>query len=202
MRLDARNNFVIARRYLPGEWGRRFAWEWSRRYWRIAAKKRQRSAFVLGIVQGMGRMMLPWKRRPVTEEVFDRFTRMTEIESRLREATYKHRLRSVLFVDYGKNILPYRLAARRCDLTIAGIADNRLAGCKPYDGIPVVNDWVARRLSYDAAIVSNSSPVHARARTAFWKTFDDRPVIDLLAARSAASSPKVLSAQERAGIAA
>jgi GT2 family glycosyltransferase len=201
MRLDVRNNILIARRYLSGEWSRRFAWDWTRRYWRIASSKRQRWAFSLGLIQGVARTIIPRKRRPVTDDVFERFTRMCEIENRLREAIYRHQLRRVLFVDYGKNMLPYRLAARRCDLSIVAIADNRLAGSKPYDGIPIVNDWVARRLNYDAAIVSNSSPAHARARTQIWKNLDNRPVINLLEPQISRAQ-RVYSAQERAGLAA
>jgi GT2 family glycosyltransferase len=202
MRLDVRNNILIARRYLPAEWSRRFAWDWTRRYWRIASSKKQRLAFALGLAQGLSRTILPWKRRPVRLEVFDRFTRLTQIEERLKEAIYRHRLQSVLLLDYGKNVLPYRLAARRCDLEIVAIADNRLVGTGRYDGIPIVNDWVARRLNYDAAIVSNSSPVHAQARVSMWKQFDNRPVIDLLAESCPAGLRHTHGARERAALAA
>jgi GT2 family glycosyltransferase len=198
MRLDVRNNFVIARRYLPKEWSRRFAWDWMRRYWRAAQVRQQRAAFILGLIEGIGRTILPWNRRPVTDAVFDRFTRMSQIETALRQAVYHYRLRSVLLLDYGKNILPYHLAARRCDLKIVAIADNRLAGTARYDGIPIVNNWVARRLEYDAAIVSNSSPVHAAARVRMWSRFDDRPVIDLLESANNAVERPIQSAQERA----
>jgi GT2 family glycosyltransferase len=202
MRLDVRNNITIARRYFPGEWGRRFALDWSRRYWRIACANRQRWAFTLGLMQGIARTIVPWKRRPVTGDVFDRFTGMSLIEARLRESVYRYRLRTVLFVDYGKNMLPYWLAARRCDLNIVAIADNRLARAKPYRGIPIVNDWVARRLEYDAAIVSNSSPVHRAMRLKTWQQLDGRPVLDLQAEASAALVGQALSAQERAAQAA
>jgi len=124
-------------------------------------------------------------RRPVSDEVFDRFARMTEIEQRMREWTNRLGLWSVLFVDVGKNLLPYWLAAEMCGLKVVGIADNRLCGTGKYRGVPVLNDSVARRLDFDATIISNLSPVHAEARALEWRRLDDRPVIDLFESRCA-----------------
>jgi hypothetical protein len=88
-------------------------------------------------------------------------------------------------------------------MCVVGIADDRLAGFK-YRGIPIVNDTVARRLEFDAAVVANTSQVHAQQRRAFWRQFDVRPVIDLFespharqpigAAASAAASAAAIAA--------
>jgi hypothetical protein len=92
----------------------------------------------------------------------------------------------VLLVDLGKNVLPYWLAARECGIKVVAIADNRLAGAgRRYRGIPIVNDSVARRLRFDAAVVANTSPVHAELRRTLWRQLDERPVIDLLEPRAA-----------------
>jgi GT2 family glycosyltransferase len=180
MRLDVRNNLSIALRYLPRDWGRAFALDWTRRYWQIASSKHQRLAFLLGYAEGMIRSLRRGQRTPVGADVFERFARVRQIRAALVRAKRQHNLRSVLLVDYGKNILPYWLAAKKCGLEIVAVADNKLAGRCRYRGIAVVNDWVARRLEFDAVIISNCSPVHAAARAEIWRQIDDRPVLDLL----------------------
>jgi GT2 family glycosyltransferase len=188
MRLDVRNNMTVALRYLPRDWGRAFASDWMRRYWHIAASKGQRLAFLMGYFEGCLRS-LKWNfRRPVSLEVFERFARVHQIRAELATAKRVHRLQTILLVDYGKNILPYWLAARRCGLKIVAVADNKLAGRCSYRGIPVVNDWVARRLDFDAVIISNASPVHAGQRAVEWREIDNRPVIDLLGSQQGADA--------------
>lgn len=179
MRLDVRNNFIVAARYFPRQWLAGFALDWMRRYRHIAAAKQQRTAFWAGLVQGIAHAITA-PRTPVDEAVFNRFTRMDQIEQAMASAVRAHHLRSVVLIDYGKNILPYWLAAKKCGLTIVAIADPKLAG-RSYRGIPVINDSVARRLDFDAAIVSNSSPVHAKVRATAWRKIEPRPVLDLLA---------------------
>src|SRR5262249_21335860 len=44
MRLDVRNNYIVAMRYMPREWVREFTFDWLRRYDEIARSKKQRSA--------------------------------------------------------------------------------------------------------------------------------------------------------------
>lgn len=197
MRLDVRNNLVVAMRYLPDDRARMFAFDWMRRYWRIAGTRGQRSAYLLGLIQGLNRAMQPANRHPISDGAFERFARIDEIRSRLGAAADELKLQSVLFVDYGKNILPYWLAARRCKLEVVAIADNRLAGSGRYRGIPIVNDAVARRLDFDAIVISNSSPVHVEARAALWRRIDRRPVLDLL---GLPAQPQL--AQKRSGLAA
>jgi GT2 family glycosyltransferase len=195
MRLDVRNNLVVALKYLPRDWGRAFAMDWSRRYYRIAASKRQRLAFALGYAEGMIRSLASGVRSPVSADVFERFARIRQIRAELRYAKREHGLKSVLLVDYGKNILPYWLAAKKLGLNIVAVADNKLAGACAYRGIPIVNDWVARRLEFDAIIISNSSPVHAQQRAAAWRQIDNRPVIDLLRPHRSISQPLQLGKQ-------
>jgi GT2 family glycosyltransferase len=179
MRLDVRNNYLVATRHFPDGWMAPFRRAWMNRYWRIAGAKGQRAAFLLGLVQGKLAAMRPGHRRPVTVATFERFTRIHEIEQRLRESQQHLGLRSVLFTDLGKNFLPYLMAARACGIEVVAIADDRLARGR-FLGTPIVTDAVARRLEFDAVIISSMSPVHAEERRRAWLRFDDRPVIDLL----------------------
>ena len=176
-RLDVRNNFRVAHRYLPDPWRRVIANDWLRRYWMIAKSKGHRAAFVRGLIGGAVKSAFD-PCTPVDPDVFEQFTRMKQVETRLRRAQEEHGLRAVLLVDLGKNVLPYWLAARECGIKIVGIADDRLAGQK-YRGIPIVSDSAARRLTFDAAVIANTSHVHARQRRELWRQLDGRLVIDL-----------------------
>jgi hypothetical protein len=86
-------------------------------------------------------------------------------------------------IDLGKNMLPYWRAAERCGLEVVGIADARLGGRGfGYRGVKIVGDEEAGKLRFDAAVVSNLSPVHARQRREFWAGRTSRAVVDLFAA--------------------
>jgi hypothetical protein len=105
---------------------------------------------------------------------------MRETETRLRDAVKLNGKLRILLIDVGKNGLAYHRAANRLGLKVVGIADAKLGGHGfSYHGVPVVTDAVASSLSFDVAIVSNLSPVHAEARAAEWRKRTLRPVIDL-----------------------
>jgi hypothetical protein len=197
MRLDVRNNILLIARHFPDRWAIPFCIDWLRRYWMIACANQHRRAFLIGLLQGSIHA-LRRGRSPVSTRTFEQFARIGQIEDQMRRAQRRHGARTVLFIDLGKNVLPYWLAARTCGLRVVAIADNRLA-TKTYRGIPIVSDHDARQLAFDIAIISNSSPVHARTKTAAWRSIDTRPVIDLLApapiqAISAAARSVVISA--------
>jgi hypothetical protein len=105
-RLDVRNNFIVAYRYLPDPWRRVIANDWMRRYWMIARRKGHRAAFIRGVIGGAIRSVFD-KRQPLDPDVFEQFTRMKQIETRLRRAQEEHGLTTVLLIDLGKNVLPY-----------------------------------------------------------------------------------------------
>ncbi len=182
MRLDVRNNLVLALRLLPPQWALPYAVEWTARYRLIARSKGRRLAFTLGMIQGVWRGLQLWKRRPVDDWTFETFAKIEETERRLAEAKARHGLRQILLVDYGKNLFAYWRAAKKLDLKIVAIADRNLgAPGHFYRDIPLLGDEAARRLHYDAAIIANLSPVHAAARLASWSPMDIRPTIDLWA---------------------
>jgi hypothetical protein len=178
--LDVRNNLVLVTRYFPDEWVLPFAVDWMRRYYVIASAKGHTRAYLKGLVQGVVRTIRANGRHPIGKETFESFTKLSQIEERLREAQHERGLERVLFIDLGKNVLPYWLAAKNLGIEIVAIADPRLADTnKRYRGISIVDDRAALGMQFDAAIVSNLSPVHASARRDAWRRMTDRPVIDL-----------------------
>jgi GT2 family glycosyltransferase len=179
-RLDTRNNLILIARYFPERWVWPYARDWMRRYGMMAAVKGQRIHHWRGMAEGVARIVQGVGRRPLDEATFQKFSRIDQTRQRMRTAAKRHGLRSVLMVDLGKNMLAYRLAARELGLRIVGIADQMLGGRGfRYDGVPILTDDDAAQLRFDAAIVSNLSPVHAELRRQQWRARHARPVIDL-----------------------
>jgi GT2 family glycosyltransferase len=181
-RLDARNNFTLITRYFPRQWVVPFAIAWMRRYRWIAQTKswRHRLAFWLGLAEGIGRSLRPGHRRPVSAAAFERFAMIRRIERRMRQLSADG-IRTVLFVDVGKNILPYALAAEASGLRVAGITDKALAKRRRrFRGIRIVDDAAAAELEFDMAVIANVSPVHVAQRLAEMRGLLRQPVVDLL----------------------
>jgi hypothetical protein len=151
-----------------------------RRYYVIASAKGHTKAYLKGLVQGVMRTIRANGRHPIGNATFESFTKLSQIELKLREAQREYRLERVVFIDLGKNVLPYWLAAEKLGIEIVAIADQRLAETnKRYRGIDIVEDRAALAMEFDAAIVSNLSPVHSANRREEWRRMTDRPVIDL-----------------------
>lgn len=180
-RLDARNNVMLAMRYFLEPWRLPYALEWLERYRLLAAANGHRTAFWTGALEGMVRGV-SGDHRPLSAAAFEQFAKVRRTENQMRHAAARMSLRRVLFIDLGKNILAYRLAARECGLDVVGIADSRLGGRGFFfRGLPILADADALKLPFDAAIVSNLSPVHAAQRLSTWRRLTNRPVIELFA---------------------
>jgi len=181
-RLDARNNTLLALRYFPEPWRMLYAMEWLDRYRLMAIANDDRAAFWAGAAAGLVRGIAA-EHCPIRAEAFEQFARIEQTYLRLDHVARQERLRRILFVDLGKNIPAYRLAAERCGLEVVGIADSRLGGRGLWHrGLPIITDGHALSLSFDAAVVSNLSPVHARQRLIAYRRYTSRRVIDLFQA--------------------
>lgn len=180
-RLDMRNNLMLATRYLPRHWVLPFGIDWAQRYWWIAAAKGKghRFAAFRGLIEAVFRSALPGHRRPIGLAAFETFSMNVSIRRRMDQAKFRYRLQSIVLIDVGKNILPFYRAAKTAGLRIIAIADSKLAAPgRKYRGVPVVSDDQAKRLIFDAAILTNISPAHAPRRLQQWRA-TGRTVIDL-----------------------
>jgi hypothetical protein len=177
---DVRNNLVLLTRHFPEEWLVPFAMDWMKRYYMIASTKGHTKAYLKGLVQGIARSITGPNRNPVAQSTFESFTKMESIHQKMRATKEEFDLKRILFIDLGKNMLPFYLAAKSCDLEVVAIADPKLANTKnSYRKIKIVDDTTASTLPFDAAIVSNLSPIHAANRYETWKNLTDRPVLNL-----------------------
>ena len=183
MRLDVRNNLTLIGRYFPDQWMLPFAADWANRYRMIAQVHGRLPGYYAGLAAGITRLAQRRGRRPVSAATFEAFAKIEEIESHLRWAAKEFNLKRLIFVDLGKNMLPYWRAARRIGLEIAGVADAKLGGHGfNYRRTPIVTDLAAGELRFDGMVVSNLSPVHAGLRREWWRARTNRPVIDLFEA--------------------
>ncbi|MGD0389343.1 MAG: glycosyltransferase family 2 protein [Tepidisphaeraceae bacterium] len=181
-RLDVRNNLLVIARRFPRKWALPYAIDWMRRYRWMAHEKgwRHRAAFWRGLLEGMAKSLRPGRRRVVSDGAFEKFAMIEEIRCRLATAIKGTQIRSILLIDFGKNVYAYWLAARELKLNVVAIADANLARPgRQYRGIPMVDDSAARALQFDAAVVANVSPVHSLQRASIWRAMESRPVIDL-----------------------
>lgn len=193
-RLDARNNTLLAMRYFPEPYRLHYALEWLERYRMLSTAAGLGTAFWAGAIEGIFRG-LTCEHRPIRLAAFERFARVEQTAARLAEATARLGLKRVLFADLGKNILAFRLAARRCGLEVLGIADARLGsrGLR-FRGLPILSDEQAASLPFDAVIISNLSAAHAPARALAWRKIQSRPVLDLFETAAKACIPSLAAA--------
>jgi GT2 family glycosyltransferase len=183
MRLDVRNNLTLIGRYFPDEWVVPFAMDWATRYRLIASANRRLPAYFAGLAEGLIRLTSPRDRRPISDATFETFAKMELIAHHMNQASRSWNIKRLLLVDLGKNMLPYWLAAQHNGLEIVAIADAKLGGRGfSYRGKPILPDDQAQKLSFDAAVISNLSPVHAPQRRQAWADRTDRPVLDFLRA--------------------
>jgi GT2 family glycosyltransferase len=181
-RLDVRNNLLVIARRFPRQWVWQYAIDWMRRYRWIAQTKgwRHRLAFWRGLLSGLMKSVNLTRRQSVSADAFEQFAMIQNIRSRLADAMAQRNIHSILLIDVGKNIFPFWLAARELGLEIVAVADSKLARAgRYYRGIPVVTDDAARLLAFDAAVVTNISPVHGPKRVMQWRLMESRPVLDL-----------------------
>ena len=183
MRLDVRNNLYLILRRFPKRWIAPYLLDWLKRYWWIASSKDRQGAFLQGLIEGIIRSMIWWRREAVSEEGFERFAKIDETRDRLASALSMSghvRQPRVVLVDCGKNIHAYWRACRDMGLQIVAIADPKLAARgRTYRGIRIVDDQTGRSLPHDLVLIANLSPVHAAVRRDQWRLRQGRPVIDL-----------------------
>jgi GT2 family glycosyltransferase len=193
--LDMRNNLLLVARFFPSRWVLPYAMDWARRYRLIAAANGHRLAHWRGVLSGLWAIARGVRRAAVSEETFETFARVQETEDRLAEFVQRTGAKRVLFIDLGKNSLAYHRAAHRLGLTVIAITDANLGGHGfRYHGNDIVTDQTAMTMHFDAAIVSNLSPVHAEARGAHWRQLTRKPVIDLFESPAAVSPAVPLAA--------
>ncbi len=181
MKLDVRNNILLAFRHFPLKMAVSLAVDWTKRYRMIAKVNGRQTAFWAGVAAGIWAVLRDGKRARIAPEAVEQFTRNTEIETKIRRWAIENKITRVLFVDLGKNSLAYHVAAKKVGLHVVGIADENLGGHGlRYRGVEILKDDAAMTPGFDGVVISNTSPVHARSRLAEWSQRVGGKVMDVL----------------------
>lgn len=176
LRLDARNNAIVARRWLPEPWGAIYGADWRDRYRALARMAGHRWSAPAGRLQALARRWAPTALAPgVFDDLFGHAF-LIERMTALRDTG----VRRVLLARRGKNALAFDIAARRAGLEIMGLADDRFAGARGggvrWRGTAVVREADATREPFDAVVIADSAPIHAAHAAARWRERTNAPV--------------------------
>ncbi len=161
---DARNNLVIAERYLQEPYRSIYRRDWAQRYRWLAADNGQRPSFVRGFLAAHAcasdeRQLFASSR--LSGESFDSLFRWGEVRERMQELRATG-VENAVLADLGKNIYPFLAAARQTGMNVPAIADDRFARPgRRYRGIPIVPLERIATLGPDAIVISNMATVHA-----------------------------------------
>jgi len=197
---DIRNNLRVIARYLPADARSIYREDWTTRYRWLAERDGHRRAFHRGRLMGDLISLVEraaYRRHRLPPDVFERFFQWQFVEREMRGLRPKG-VRRILLADLGKNVYAFHRGARIAGLEIAAIADDRFAASgRTYRGTPVINWNEACDRPFDAVIVSNMSPVHARRTWEWLRRSTEKPVYswydDNVAAEGAVYSPAPVS---------
>ncbi len=164
---DARNNLLVAARYLPQPYYRVYRDDWLQRYAWLALADGRSGAYARGALAGWlrtGPDRMEYADRRLRPHTFELFFRLGYVADRMRQLADAG-VRRAVFAGLGKNVYAFHAAAVRCGIAVEAIGDDRFAGPKPggrrYRGIPIEPlDQALARIG-DAVVVSNTSAIHA-----------------------------------------
>ncbi len=207
-RLDVRNNLFLLARYLPEPLCHQFAADWLARYFLMAQQRdaggnpphpdfgTHKKAFLTGAAQGLaqwstqrgGRGGRGGRAKLLSPSTIERIFKFRQIRDRLHRAANRLNAQRLVFAEFGKNLLPFHLAARQLGLDVLAIADEHLGAPSPdapnppnYRGIPLLT-WKALQntgLTADMVVLTHLAPRPAPPRAAALRRLLPLPVIDL-----------------------
>ena len=189
-RLDVRNNLLVIARRFPGQWRWPYAMDWMRRYRWIAQTNgwRHRLAFWRGLGQGVIASIHLGRRQPANDDAFEDFAMIREIHHRLADAGGSTDFVRSFSSMWARTFIRSGWPLHDLDLEVVAIADANLnRRGREYRGIPILEDAAARALRFDAAVITNISPVHGPTRAQQWRSIDSRPVLELFESPRAAA---------------
>jgi len=172
VRMDMRNNLILAHRYLPAPLRQVYAADWTQRYHAIARAQGHEKIARKAVWQARYwalRDRLTTTRTLDPQAVEQLFGLDAQAEA-VAEFARTHRLQRVMISDLGKNIYATWRACRLAGLEVTGIAERNptFAGLD-YRGLAVRRDGTAMVAKPEAVILSNVNPAQVQARADQWR---------------------------------
>lgn len=161
IRLDARNNALLARTRLPEPWDAMYAEDWALRY-RLLGKMSGAKRHALAGLAAAEREWSGFEREPMPKPLFDHVFRHAAVREGLR-TLYEKGARRLTLARWGKNALAFVEGARLEDMEVVCVADDRFAeaGLRSWRGVPVRTARRALREKVDAIVIADSAPIFA-----------------------------------------
>jgi hypothetical protein len=160
---DTRNNLRVAARYLPARHYGVYRKDWLQRYAWLAERDGHVRAFRNGARVGSrwsALERLTHRRRRLASDILEPFFRWGYISGCMAGLAASG-VRRVVLADLGKNVFAFWVGARRANLKLLAVGDDRFAAPgRRYRGAPVLPLSEALDLEPDAIVVSNCSAVH------------------------------------------
>ncbi len=183
LRMDMRNNLILAERYLPRELRRIYRMDWHQRYTALARAAGCPIAARRGTLQSRPwawREALAGRPRQLSAAAIERVLGLEQQALLIEVWAAAHRVRRVVIADLSKNIYATWRACRAVGLDATAIADNApaFAGLG-YRGLAVVDDAAALRTEPHGVVIANTSPARVGVREAAWHDLFPGPVLRL-----------------------
>jgi hypothetical protein len=182
LRMDLRNNLILAERYLPRPIRREYRRDWIRRYALLSrSDPRGRGAnAALKEARVWARREMVIGRKPLppdaVESVFHLGAQRRAVAAWARSCG----ARRVCIADWGKNVYATWSACRSAGLSVEAILENAnpLSGAD-YRGTPVLRDAQSAPVRLDAVVLSTLNPATAPARASELRARLRVPVLEL-----------------------
>ena len=179
VRLDTRNNVLVAARYLPPSHYGVYLDDHIQRYRWLAQMEGHVGAHRWGLWSGRWRAVFDrhrYRACRLPDSALEFFFRWDEIERNMRGLA-RDGVRRIVLADLGKNIYAFHRGAARAGLRTVAIGDDRFSARRRfYRRIPVVPIEFAMTRPHDAVVVANSSAVHGAVTCHRWRRLSQRPV--------------------------
>ncbi len=166
VKMDLRNNLIVAARYLDPELRTLYGQDWSQRYSAIARHQGHGAAAADAFDEALRWMRSPrlLRRRPISDAAVESVFELRRQERRIGKWSDEHGVRTVVIADYSKNIYATYRACQSAGLRIDAIADSRAAfvGLN-YRGADVRSEDCLCSARCDGVIISNINPAQVDA---------------------------------------
>ncbi|MEM1212955.1 MAG: glycosyltransferase family 2 protein [Planctomycetota bacterium] len=178
LRMDLRNNLILAHRFLHGEARRAYRHDWLQRYAAIALHQNHEAAAHRALREARRFRKTP--RETLTPQAFETLFAWKTTQQQVRAWANTHHIQRVALIDFAKNTYAAYRACRQLQLSITAVADNGPAfQHRTYRHAPILQDADALANQPDGLILTNVNPAQAPTRLAQLQALTDRPILSL-----------------------
>lgn len=167
VRMDLRNNLILADRYIPDEYLAEYRADWTQRYEAIGKSADQATAVRRALWEYRWWRMRRGEaeRRPLDFATFEVVFEQELTAMRIAEWARRYRVKDVVIADLAKGMYGVWRGCQEAGLNVAAVADNAdaFAGLN-YRGTPVLGDDEALGDEPHGVVLANMNPARVEGR--------------------------------------